>query len=51
MDQTIGFEENIQLILVNDGSKDGSLDICREYEKKYPRNVTVVDKENGNGEI
>ena len=47
VDQTIGFEENIQLILVNDGSKDGSLDICREYEKKYPRNVTVVDKENG----
>ncbi|MDO4890489.1 MAG: glycosyltransferase family 2 protein [Coriobacteriaceae bacterium] len=44
--QTVGFE-NIQLILVNDGSQDGSLAICREYEAKYPNNVVVVDKPNG----
>ena len=29
--QTIGFEENIQLILVNDGSTDNSEIICKDY--------------------
>lgn len=45
--QTIGFIENIQLILVNDGSTDSSADICNEYEKKYPDNITYIYKENG----
>ena len=44
--QDIGFE-NIQLILVDDGSPDGSGAICDEYAKKYPDNITVVHKENG----
>ena len=45
--QTIGFEENIQLILVNDGSPDNSEEICLEYKKRYPRNVIYLKKENG----
>lgn len=45
--QTIGFEENIELILVNDGSTDKSEDICNEYLKKYPNNVKYFKKENG----
>ncbi|MBR1899538.1 MAG: CDP-glycerol glycerophosphotransferase family protein [Lachnospiraceae bacterium] len=47
LEQTIGFEENIQLILVNDGSRDKSLQICREYAAHYPDNIEVIDKENG----
>ena len=35
----------IELILVNDGSKDNSLAICQEYAKK-DRRVTVIDKKN-----
>lgn len=44
--QDIGFE-NIQLILVDDGSKDNSGKICDNYVKKYPDNIVVVHKENG----
>ena len=44
--QDIGFE-NIQLILVDDGTPDNSGAICDEYAKKYPDNIVVVHKENG----
>ena len=44
--QDIGFE-NIQLILVNDGSADNSGAICDEYAAKYSENIVVVHKENG----
>lgn len=36
----------IEIILVNDGSTDNSLYICKEYEKKDLR-IKVVDKVNG----
>ncbi|WP_294555811.1 glycosyltransferase [uncultured Bacteroides sp.] len=38
--------ENFELILVNDGSLDKSLQICEEYAAKDSR-VIVVDKKNG----
>ena len=44
--QTIGFN-HIQLIMVDDGSTDGSGAICDEYKSKYPENVVVIHKENG----
>ena len=44
--QTIGFEENVQLILVNDGSDDSSDDICIEYSKRYPQNVLYITQAN-----
>ena len=44
--QSIGFE-NIQLILVNNASVDGSADICLEYQSRYPENIVYVElKEN-----
>lgn len=36
-----------ELIAVNDGSKDHSADILREYQQKYPNNIVFIDKENG----
>ena len=34
-----------EIILINDGSTDNSLNICREYEKKYS-NIIVINEEN-----
>jgi len=45
--QDIGFEENLQIILVDDGSKDNSGVICDVYAGKYPQNIIVVHKANG----
>lgn len=38
--------ENIEIILVNDGSRDGSLELCREFARRDPR-IRVIDKPNG----
>ena len=39
--------EDIQIILVNDGSKDNSGNIAKEYEKNNKNRVIYVEKENG----
>ena len=44
--QDFGFDR-IQLIMVDDGSTDGSGVICDMYAQQYPDNVMVVHKENG----
>ncbi len=47
INQDIGFEENVQLILVNDGSPDNSEEICLKYQKMYPENIFYIKKKNG----
>ena len=47
VNQTIGFEKNIQIILSDDGSTDSSGKICDKYKEKYPNNIVVIHKENG----
>lgn len=47
LEQDIGFQENVQMILVNDGSTDASAAICDNYKREYPSNIIVVHKENG----
>lgn len=42
INQTI---KNFSLLLINDGSKDNSLKILKEYEKKYDF-ITVIDQKN-----
>lgn len=46
INQTIGFKENIQMILVNDGSPDNSEAICIKYRDLYPKNIIYVKQEN-----
>lgn len=38
----------LEVLVINDGSKDSSLQIAHEYENKYPKTFKVIDKENGN---
>ena len=45
--QDIGFEEHVQMILIDDGSTDGSGEICDEFASRYPNNIVVIHKENG----
>lgn len=46
INQNIGFEENVQLILVNDGSPDNSEEICLKYKHQYPDNIIYIYQKN-----
>ncbi|MGI6564991.1 glycosyltransferase [Methanosphaera sp.] len=46
IDQTLDFKDNVQLILVDDGSTDNSLRILNEYKENYPANIIVLHQEN-----
>lgn len=37
----------LELILVNDGSTDGSGAILRDYARRYPESVVLIEQENG----
>ena len=39
--------EDVEIIIVNDGSKDNTADIAEEYRERFPSIVKVVNKENG----
>ena len=38
----------LEVLVINDGSKDTSSQIAHEYQDKYPNTFRVIDKENGN---
>lgn len=40
-------KEDIEIVIVNDGSKDNSSKIAHTYEEEYPETIIVIDKENG----
>ena len=39
--------EDLEVLIVNDGSKDRSADLAAAYEKRYPNSFRVINKENG----
>ncbi|MCR5335919.1 MAG: glycosyltransferase [Synergistes sp.] len=39
--------DEIEVIVVNDGSKDGTEDTAAEYVSKYPGTFTLINKKNG----
>lgn len=40
--------DKVEIIVVNDGSRDRSSEIAHSYADRYPDSVIVIDKENGN---
>lgn len=47
INQRLDFEKNIHIVCVDDGSTDNSANIIKSYQKKYPKNITYLYKENG----
>lgn len=37
---------DFELIVINDGSKDKSLEILKDYQNKFPQIITLIDQEN-----
>ena len=46
INQSFDFNK-VQIVLVDDGSTDQSLNICKSYEKRFPKNILCISKENG----
>lgn len=39
--------DRLEVLIVNDGSKDGTADLAREYTARWPETFVLIDKENG----
>lgn len=42
------YPQHLEAIVVNDGSRDNSLEIAQSYKEQFPEIITVIDKPNGN---
>ena len=40
--QSLDFEKNIQIIVVNDGSTDNTEEMCLKYRVRYPQNIKYI---------
>jgi len=44
---TDGVTDRVEVLIVNDGSKDATADIATEYQTRYPDTFRLITKENG----
>ena len=49
INQSFDFEKNIQVVIVNDASTDNTLEIAERYQRKYPKNIIVLNNETNRG--
>ena len=47
LDSMCGIDDRLEVIVVNDGSKDATSQIAHDYANRFPNQVRVIDKENG----
>lgn len=47
VNQSVSFKDSLYIICVDDGSTDNSSEIIKKWQKKYPRNIKYIYKENG----
>ena len=47
INQTLDFNTNVEIILVDDGSIDSTQEICKKYVFDYPDNIRYFYKKNG----
>ncbi|TQR27513.1 hypothetical protein DMB92_09175, partial [Campylobacter sp. MIT 99-7217] len=47
INQRLDFKNNILIICVDDGSTDHSANIIKKYQKKFPKNIIYLYKDNG----
>lgn len=39
--------KDMEILVIDDGSKDDTMEIVKEYEKKYPDSIHLISKKNG----
>lgn len=44
--QTMDFEQDCQIIFVNDGSPDKSEEVCLRYQQQFPNNIKYIKQQN-----
>ncbi len=47
IDSVLECKDDVEILIVDDGSTDNTLEIAREYERNYPNTVKAIHKENG----
>ena len=47
IDSILTGKDEVEILIVNDGSRDQTSEIAHEYMENYPDIVRVIDKENG----
>lgn len=49
INQSLGFEKNIEIILVNDNSTDNTLDVLERYRMQWPENIVLINNDVNRG--